>query len=166
MLIRDESPSDIQAIDTITRAAFAHHPYSRQTEQFIVKALRAAGALAVSLVAEEAGEVVGHIAFSRVSVPEGGEGWYGLGPVSVAPACQRRGIGSALVREGLARLNARQAAGCILVGDPGFYRRFGFSALPGLVHAGVPDENVLALRFGVARPRGAVTFHPAFWATA
>jgi putative acetyltransferase len=165
MTVRDERPSDVEAIGRVTRAAFADHPMSRQTEHFIVNALRAAGALAVSLVAEEDGEVVGHIAFSPVSLSDGSRGWYGVGPVSVAPERQRRGIGQALVRAGLDRVRGLGGRGCVLVGDPAYYRRFGFKSLARLTHQGVPQENVLALPLGEERAAGAVTFHQAFAAT-
>lgn len=105
-IIRPESraDADADAIAAVTIAAFATLEISQHTEQFIVKALRAAGALAVSLVAELDGQVIGHVAFSPVSLSDGTPDWYGLGPVSVLPEQQRQGIGKALIREGLARL--------------------------------------------------------------
>ena len=72
----------------------------------------------MSLVAEVDGRVVGHIAFSPVAMSDGTNHWYGLGPVSVLPQCQRRGIGKALIQEGLARLKELGAKGCCLVGHP------------------------------------------------
>ena len=110
--IRPESNADIPAITEVTEAAFATMEMSNHTEQFIIESLRAAEALTVSLVAEVDGCVVGHIAFSPVSVSDGAEGWYGLGPVSVSPEYQRKGIGKALIEEGLSRLKDRGAAGC------------------------------------------------------
>lgn len=166
ILIRPESEADAHAIGAITRAAFADHPYSRQTEQFIVAALREAGALAVSLVAEDAGRVVGHAAFSPVTMPGGETDWYGLGPISVTPERQRQGIGSGLMERGLAAVRAMGAKGCVLVGDPGYYQRFGFRPCPGLGVDGVPPEYVLALPFGDEPGAGNVVFHPAFAATA
>jgi len=165
MIIRKEIPSDAGAITDITIAAFKDCPYSRNTEQFIIKALRAANALAVSLVAEEDGKVVGHIAFSAVTFTDGSENWYGLGPVSVEPSCQKQGIGTKLVREGLKLLKEMGSEGCVLVGDPKFYKRFGFKSPDGLSHEGVPQENFLALSFCNRIPAGTVHFHPAFWAT-
>lgn len=165
MIVRKETPADIERITEITRAAFEHHPHSRQTEPFIILALRAGRALAVSLVAEADGKVVGHIAFSPVAVSDGSPGWYGLGPVSVIPALQRRGIGKALVREGLAALRELGAAGCVLVGDPGYYERFGFRNDLDLVYEGVPQEYFLVLRFDAETPRGTVRFHEGFSAT-
>jgi len=164
IIIRPESQSDIEAITAVIQAAFASHPLSKQTEHFIVRALRAAGALTVSLVAEVDGQVVGHIALSPVTISDGSLGWYGLGPISVAPARQRQGIGTALMREGLARLKALGADGCVLVGDPVYYQRFGFRPHPELRHEGVPPENLLVLPFGEQTPRGVVEFHPGFWA--
>jgi putative acetyltransferase len=165
MIIRRETPADIAAITDVTVAAFRNHPFSHQTEQFIVNALRAASALAVSLVAEMGGQVVGHIAFSPVTVSDGTSGWYGLGPVSVLPQHQRRGIGKALIQDGLSLLRALGASGCALVGDPGYYARFGFRNSPSLTYEGVPHEFFLVLPFGGEIPRGVVVFHGAFLAT-
>ena len=162
MIIRDETASDVEAIFEITRLAFENHPHSVHTEQFIVNALRTAGALAVSLVAEMGGNVVGHIAFSPVTVADGSEGWYGLGPISVLPRFQKQGVGKSLIRQGLSMLAAAGAKGCVLVGDPGYYGRFGFRNVPGLVYEGVPQEYVLALLLGKTQARGVVTFHQAF----
>lgn len=161
-VIRDERPGDEDAISSITQAAFAHHPHSRQTEHLIIAALRRSGALSVSLVAERDGRVIGHVAFSPVTVSGGGNGWFGLGPVSVDPAFQRQGIGRALVEAGITRLRRDGARGCVLVGDPAFYGRFGFAALSGLVLEGVPPEVFLALPLAGQSVQGRVTFHPAF----
>lgn len=162
IIVRNEKPSDIDAISEITSAAFENHPYSHQTEPLIIHTLRAAGALAVSLVAEVEGSVVGHIAFSPVTVSDHSSGWYGAGPVSVLPALQRQGIGKSLIREGLSLLKASGAKGCVLVGDPGYYKRFGFRNLPELTLADVPQEYFLALPFGENRTRGVVVFHEGF----
>lgn len=161
-IIRNEAGTDERAIADVTAAAFETLPVSRQTEQFIVQALRAANALTVSLVAELDGRVVGHVAFSPVTISDGSTGWYGLGPVSVLPQYQRRGIGQALIREGLSRLKALQARGCCLVGHPGYYGRFGFENVPGLVYEGVPPEVFFVLSFDGRVPRGRVAFHEAF----
>lgn len=163
--LRSETPADARAIADVTVAAFATLAISDHTEQFIVAALRAAGALTISLVAELDGRVVGHIAFSPVTISDGTPGWYGLGPVSVRPELQRQGIGQALVREGLARLQALHARGCCLVGHPGYYRRFGFDNAPSLAVDGVPPEFLFALSFDGRVPKGTVVFHDAFKAT-
>lgn len=163
-LIRNEIAADADAITAVTLAAFATLEISQHTEQFIVKALRAAGALAVSLVAELDGRVVGHVAFSPVVLSDGTPDWHGLGPVSVLPAHQRQGIGKALIRQGLARLQAMGARGCCLVGHPEYYRKFGFRNLDQLAHAGVPPEYFLALSFDGHWPQGTVAFHEAFGA--
>jgi len=160
--IRSETGADIEAIGEVTVAAFRSLEISEHTEQFIIEALRAAGALAVSLVAEIDGRVVGHIAFSHVSISDGTTGWYGLGPVSVLPRYQRQGIGKALIREGLSRLKGMGARGCCLVGHPSYYRKLGFENTAGLVVEGVPPEVFLALSFDGKTPRGSVTFHEAF----
>lgn len=162
--IRPEVSSDEDSIEQVTRQAFLSHPFSHQTEQFIIRALRTAHALSVSLVAEEAGRIVGHIGFSPISISDDATGWYGLGPISVAPAWQHRGIGRALIEKGLAELRKIGANGCVLVGDPAFYTRFGFADNPALVLEGVPREYVLSLSFGTFPARGNVEFHPAFQA--
>jgi putative acetyltransferase len=162
MIIRRETQSDVEAIFAITKAAFENHPYSNNTEQFIIKALRAAKALTVSLVAEVDEEIVGHITFSPVSFSDGSENWYGLGPVSVKPVCQKQGIGTKLIHEGISLLKDLGAEGCVLVGDPNYYGRFGFKSPDGLIHEGVPQENFLALSFGDRTPTGTVEFHQAF----
>lgn len=163
-VIREEREGDCQAITDVTVAAFRNHPFSHQTEQFIVKALRAAGVMTVSLVAEIEGRVVGHVAFSPVTISDGSTGWYGVGPVSVLPELQRRGIGTKLMNEGLRRLKAMGAAGSALVGDPAYYVRFGFKNVPELRHEGVPQEVFVVLAFGECRARGDVKFHEGFWA--
>lgn len=165
ILIREETPEDIAAITELTIAAFATLEVSDQTEQHVITALRAAGALTISLVAEVEGKVVGHIAFSPVTIADGTTDWYGLGPVSVLPELQRVGIGKALINEGLARLKALGAKGCCLVGHPQYYSRYGFVNVSGLGIEGVPPEVFFALSFDGNYPRGEVTFHEAFTAT-
>ena len=162
IVIRSETDADVSAIAEVTAAAFKTLAISNHTEQFIIEALRAARALTVSLVAEVGGRVVGHIAFSPVAISDGTRHWYGLGPVSVLPEYQRQGIGKALIQEGLARLKEMNAKGCCLVGHPGYYRKFGFENMPGLVHEGVPAEVFFALSFDGHTPQGAVTFHDGF----
>jgi putative acetyltransferase len=146
----------------VTIAAFKTLEISQHTEQFIIEALREAKALTISLVAEVNGRVVGHIAFSPVSMSDGTLHWYGLGPVSVFPEYQRNGIGKALIQEGLNRLKAIGAKGCCLVGHPQYYRMFGFDNVVGLVHEGIPQEVFFALLFVGRLPQGNVAFHEAF----
>jgi len=160
--IRSEADADIGAIAEVTIAAFKTLEISNHTEQFVIEALRAAKALAISLVAEVDGRLVGHIAFSPVTISDGTRDWYGLGPVSVLPERQRQGIGKALIREGLSRLRDIDARGCCLVGHPGYYGKFGFANVPGLMHEGVPPEAFFALSFDGHVPQGAVAFHEGF----
>ena len=134
MMIRKEESTDIEAITQVTIAAFENHPISHQTEHFIINALRAAGALTISLVAEIDGQVVGHIAFSPIDISDDTTNWYGLGPVSVLPAHQKQGIGKALINEGLSTLKGMNAQGCALVGLPEYYQKFGFKNYPEIIH--------------------------------
>lgn len=162
MIIRKERESDIEAIFQVVKEAFKGHPYGAGTEQHIVNALRADGALTISLVAEVEGEVAGHIAFSPVAISESSPGWFALGPVAVLPRLQNKGIGKELIHEGLSMLESAGAKGCVLVGEPGYYARFGFKTFPGLVMEGVPPKNLLALCFGQEMPAGSVVHHKAF----
>ena len=162
ILIRSETDADVGAIGEVTIAAFETLDISNHTEQFIVEALRSAKALAVSLVAELDGRVIGHVAFSLVTISDGTRDWYGLGPVSVLPAYQRQGVGKALIREGLSRLKRMNAHGCCLVGHPDYYRNLGFKNISGLGHEGVPQEAFFALSFDGRYPQGTVAFHEGF----
>jgi putative acetyltransferase len=161
-VIRNETYADIKAITEVTVAAFKTLEISNHTEQFIIEALRAAGALTVSLVAENDGLIIGHIAFSPVTISDSTQNWYGLGPVSVLPEYQRRGIGKALIREGLSRMKELHARGCCLVGHPDYYVKFGFENVTGLVLEGVPQEAFFVLSFDGYIPQGNAVFHEAF----
>lgn len=169
--LRVESDDDIDAIEAVVRSAFLGQPFSQQNEHDILRALREAGALSLSLVAVLAGKVVGHVAFSPVSIGAAAGAWFGLGPVSVAPDCQRRGIGAALVRSGLRRLSEQGAAGCVVLGDPAYHGRFGFQRRPGLQMAGLPSDHFMALALAGSGPMrrapvgevvGDVRYHAAF----
>ena len=162
IIIRSETDSDVDAITDVTIAAFETLEISNHTEPFIIEALRAAKALTISLVAELDARVIGHIAFSPVTISDGSSSWYGLGPVSVLPECQRQGIGKALIREGLSRLRELNARGCCLVGHPEYYGQFGFTNTPLLVLEHVPPEVFFALSFDGHTPQGTVTFHDGF----
>jgi len=164
MIIREEIPSDIEAITQVTISAFRTLQISNHTEHFIIKALHAAVALTLSLVAEIEGRIVGHVAFSSVIMSDGTKDWYGLGPVSVLPEYQKQGIGKSLINEGLSLLKQLGGQGCALVGDPNYYKRFGFKNFSELVHEGVPQEVFLALPFNEKVPQGIVVFHEGFLA--
>ncbi|MDS7597266.1 N-acetyltransferase [Agrobacterium tumefaciens] len=163
MIVRPERSGDEDAISDVTEAAFRNVSYSDQTEHLIVARLRRAGALTISLVAEDDGGIIGHIGFSPVILSGGDEGWFALGPLSVAPGKQRHGIGTALVRAGLAALRQIGASGCVLAGSPDYYGRFGFSSVADLHSEGIPDEYLLALSLHGGTPSGIVHFHPGFY---
>jgi putative acetyltransferase len=165
--IRSEETRDLAAIRDVEYAAFENHPQHEPgalpTEHKIVDALREAGALTLSLVLEDEGQIVGHIAFSPVLVDGEDRAWYSLGPVAIVPDRQRQGLGSELVREGVRRMQEQGAAGLVLVGDPHYYTRFGFAPRPELTLEHVPPEVFLALPLAGEVPTGAATFHEAFW---
>lgn len=160
--IRPERPTDQAGIAALTHRAFLDVAHSDQSEPEIVARLRQAGALTLSLVAEIDDELIGHLALSPVLISDGTPGWYGLGPISVVPEHQRRGVGSGLMREGLAALRASGAAGCVVLGEPAFYGRFGFRSEAALTLAGVPPAYFQALPFRPPLPQGEVSYHKAF----
>jgi putative acetyltransferase len=161
--IRKETPSDVAEIETLTASAFLNVPHSNHMEQFIINALRNSGKLTISLVAEVDKKIVGHVAISPVSISDGRQGWYGLGPISVTPEHQGVGIGSHLIRQALASLREMGASGCVLLGEPKYYSRFGFKAEPSLVLSGVPAEYFQVISFNTSIPVGTVTYHQSFY---
>ncbi|MDO5693478.1 MAG: N-acetyltransferase [Pseudomonadota bacterium] len=168
--LRHETPNDIAAIEMVTVAAFADAPHTSHTEQAIVRALRAANELTLSIVAEEHGQVIGHVALSPVTITDdqgqSASGWYGLGPVSVLPQKQGQGIGSRLIEQALVELRAMQAVGCMLLGEPAYYARFGFEAHAGLKLPGVPPGYFMALALQGTVPEGIAHYSDAFNAAA
>ncbi|MBS0493059.1 GNAT family N-acetyltransferase [Comamonas badia] len=168
--LRHETPDDIAAIEAVTTAAFADAPHTSHTEQFFVRALRAAHELPLSIVAEDDGQVVGHVALSPVTITDAqgqkADGWYGLGPISVLPPRQGQGIGSRLMEQALSELRAIRAAGCVLLGDPAYYARFGFQAHAGLQLPGVPPGYFMALALHGPVPEGIAHYSDAFNAAA
>lgn len=161
-VLREERPGDEEALAALIAEAFRDHPLSHHAEQHVVAALRRADALLLSLVAEAGGQPVGHVAFSSVALGDGNDGWVALGPLTVRPAWQRQGIGKALVESGLAAMRERGVRGCVLLGDPAYYARFGFRADPALERPGFPPEHFLSRRFSGMPARGVVTYHEAF----
>lgn len=162
MLIRPEQEGDIAQIHALTKAAFADHPHSDGSEPLIIERLRAASALTLSWVVEHQGEVIAHLALSPVSWCDE-PGWYGLGPVSVHPDHQGRGIGSSLIRASLDYIALGPSAGVVVLGPPDYYDRFGFKPDPRLTYPGPPADyfRVLAYR-PVPQKSGPISYHPAF----
>jgi putative acetyltransferase len=161
-LFRPERVSDIDAIASLISSAFFGMLYAEGDEAELVAELRRAGALFVSLVAELDGVVVGHIAFSPARCSDGTAGWYGLGPLAVLPAHQSAGIGSALLGKGLDAVASLGARGCILVGHPQIYARFGFTSAPGNAPIDEPAEFFMVKLFTGSIPKGPILFHEAF----
>ena len=163
-MIRPETPADEQGIEDVTLAAFMGLFTDNPTEHLIVNELRKAGALSLSLVAEMDERIVGHVAFSVVTINGVDKGWYGLGPISVLPALQKQGIGSALIQEGLSNLRKMGIKGCVLTGNPDYYQRFGFKSYPNLFYEGVEEQKYfMALPFYEEIPDGKVEYHEAFY---
>jgi putative acetyltransferase len=162
LTIRLEQEEDYAAIDELLTVAFAFDAYSKQNEAEIVRELRASGALWVSLVALLEEERVGQIAFSPITISDGTQGWAALGPISVDPRLQRRGIGRRLMEAGLQQLQEQGAAGCVVLGEASFYQYFGFREVPELILPGVHADAFMAQVFAGDMPSGTVSYHPAF----
>jgi len=165
IIIRDEQVKDIETIENLTKAAFQNAEHTSHTEHFIVNSLRNHGQLTISLVAVEDGSIIGHVAISPVQISSGEIGWYGLGPISVHPDKQGLGIGSLLINKSLEKLKNLGAKGCVLLGDPNYYSRFGFKNYPELILPDVPNEYFQALSFSGNITTGYVSYHEAFNAT-
>ena len=160
--VREERESDIAEVFALVQGAFSDRPFSSGTEGSILQGLRADGDMALALVAERGGERVGHIAFSPVSIDGDTEGLFALGPVAARVDLRGQGIGTALIETGLGRLRECGAKGCVLVGDPGYYSRFGFEGDIGLTHNGLPPRVVQGLFWDGCARTGEIAYAPAF----
>jgi putative acetyltransferase len=164
MRIRREEVQDIPRIRAVNIAAFGS-----ATEANIVEHLRSDARDVVSLIAEQSGEVIGHIMFSPVRVIGAPDlHAMGLAPMAVIPQRQRTGIGSELVRAGLEKCRRLGAGAVFVVGHPSYYPRFGFSPASGFgfkCEFDVPDEVFMVAELfpgALAGQSGLVHFHEAF----
>lgn len=162
--IAAERPGDAAAIHDLVKRAFAPMPFSDGDEQDLVDALRSAGDLVLSLVAlDDACTVIGHIGFSPATIDGQQCAWLQMAPVSVCLQRQRSGIGSALIRAGLAQILMDGAQGAAVVGNPVYYERFGFVPCPQLVPPSAYEVPYLRARaFGGDIPSGRLGYAPAF----
>ena len=165
-MIRDEAAGDAAAVRAVVEEAFAS-----PLEAGIVDALRADCEDRLSLVAEEDGGIVGHILFTPVDIgaADGPLRGYGLAPMAVRTAWQRRGIGSALIAEGTRRLRESGAPFVFVIGHPAYYPRFGFERASrygaGCQWPGIPDDAVMLLVLDPAvapRLAGVARYRPEF----
>lgn len=169
IIVRQETEADHGAVYEVVKAAFAGAEHTTGDEQDLVERLRRSAAFVpeLSLVAEQAGEIVGHILFTKMTI--GGRPSLALAPVSVAPACQRQGIGSLLIREGHRKARELGFASVIVVGHAEYYPRFGYApASRWDIRAdfAVPDACFLASELMPEALRGVsgvVAFAPEFF---
>ena len=129
VVVRRESIGDRDAIRSLTARAFSGLSFSDGTEPFVIDALHEANSLTLSLVAALREQIVGQVTFSELASPAR-SGWLALGPVSVEPPLQRRGVGSQLIEAGLQAIREQGVKGCILVGNHRYYHRFGLVVVP------------------------------------
>lgn len=126
VILRRERGIDSAAIRAVHTAAFARTGGGDVAEARLVEHLRDDGAVVagLSIVAERDGEIVGHVLGSRGRIDD--RPAIGLGPLGVLPAMQRRGVGHALMHAVLGAADALEEPCVVLLGDPGYYSRFGF----------------------------------------
>ncbi len=165
MIIRDEKPKDYSEIYQINCAAF-----DSNIEAELVNELRKAGAARISLVAEESGTLLGHILFSPVTIEHNPEdvSIAGLAPLAVLPAFHGKGIGGKLIKTGLEKCRTAGFKAVMVLGEPAYYQRFGFSRADGhhlLCEYDAPPECFMALELDpgvLSSCSGMVKYHPVF----
>lgn len=168
MIIREEKKQDISPIEKLTLLAFTGHPHhkpgSPPNEHLIINRLRDAGAMTLSLVAEDDSGIIGHLAYSPIKIDGITTRWHALAPVSVSPLLQRQGIGSKMIEKSILLLKERNIHGLVVLGDPEYYSRFGFHHNHQFIVEGVPANYFLAqsLINSNPLPSGVITFHNAF----
>ena len=160
MIVRKETRKDESAVRNVVIAAF-----DRVVEADLVDALRESDAVVISLVAEDNGELVGHVLFSQLQAPAQ---CIALAPVSVTPNRQNQGIGSRLIREGLSMAKTDGWQAVFLLGEPGYYERFDFSsAAADKFETIYPKPYFMALELNprsLSERTGAVIYPPPFLA--
>ena len=163
LVFRPETEADHAAIHRLTADAFAPMRFSDGTEPAIIRQLRARNELVLSLAAVQDGALVAHVAFSPARIADQ-PGYLVLGPLSVAPPLQRRGIGSALVADAIGRLRASGAKGVVVIGNPAVYGPMGFVGDCGLTCGDLAPALVqyMPLIAPAPVPSGEVIFSPAF----
>ncbi len=163
MEIREEQARDIIAIDRVNHTAFG-----TRDEANLVSRLRSRSAISLSLVAEEEHEVIGHILFSPVMVGSNQHGLLGLGPMSVLPEHQHMGVGSLILKTGLERCRIMGYGAVVVLGNPGFYGKQGFTPASGFGLSctyDAPDGAFMALELipmVLKGCRGTVHYQPEF----
>ena len=160
LIIREAIEADRAAIGALVERAFG-----QAAEAELVAALVRDGDAVLELVAEEDGQLAGHVLFSRLDVDRDGDHFaaVALAPVAVEPASQKRGIGSALIEEGHRLLNARGERLSVVLGDPAYYGRFGYTHSRAAGFDSVFQCAALqALDWGAAPAEGRLVYAPAF----
>jgi putative acetyltransferase len=160
-IIRAELPGDDAGIRRVLQAAFP-----TPAEAQLIDDLRRGGRLSISLVAEDGRDIVGHIAFSPVTI-DGRAVGLGLGPLAVMPSSQRQGIGSALIRAGLEACRQTRTGFLVVLGDPVYYGRFGFQSavrwrLCDEFHGGEAFQALELRPDGIPADGGLVRYAPEF----
>ena len=151
------------AIYALTEAAFEGQPHAGGNEHDVIDRLRERGQLWLSLVAKDGEELVGQVTFSLVTLSDGSSPWFGLGPVSVLPSRQCEGIGTQLILAGLDKITKEGALGCVLTGNPVYYRRFGFKLAPANVPSRESADYFQLKLLGAGQAKGCFAFHSAFY---
>lgn len=172
LIIRAEKTTDIEPINQLILLAFANHPHQDPnlgvTEHLIVQNLRQSAALTISLVAEYQAQIIAHVAFSPIQVNHQKSNYHVMAPVSVLPEFQNCGVGTQLIKNGLIKLQQFNSDGCVVLGDPEYYQRFGFHHNHKFSAKGAPKPYFMAQSFTDhhhLNNAAEITFHEAFTIT-
>lgn len=157
--IRQETEGDEAAITSVVAQAFEGKPYADDNDAKLVDGLRAVGALILSLVATQKGQIIGQIALSPATIGE--DRYLCIGPLAVLPKYQRKGVGSALMGHALGVAQVYGRDGVVVQGDLRYYSRFGFEVFDGVTFAGDGAQFIQVLPWA-GTPKGEVRFHPVF----
>ncbi|WP_370979670.1 GNAT family N-acetyltransferase [Agaribacterium sp. ZY112] len=157
MYIRFEQADDNTEVEELHKLACKEPQQSKSN-----KLCRASHhkTLSPSLVALEQGKVLAHLGFSEIRISDGSQGWYRLGAIAVLPEKQGQGIASAIIKSGLKLLQRQGAAGCIVLGNSHFYKRFNFKPTAKMYLQSLSNARLLAQSFSNNLPEGEVTYAP------
>lgn len=147
MIIRQATSADYDRIHELVETAFQTAKVSDGTEQDFVLELRKGKYIPeLELVAEENGRLIGHVLLTGTAIRDGSTSTETLllAPLCVALERRNEGIGAALTREALGKAKTRGHVSVVLIGDPAYYGRFGFRAVPAITYPGVPAQYTLA----------------------
>lgn len=160
--IRVELSEDAPKIDRLLQMAYHQSPCRHNNEDRIISSLREDNAIELALVAHYGSDIIGYVAFSKITVDLKDLGWCAMAPIAVNPKFQGKGLGSRLITTAIDKLFVKGLKGVVVLGELGFYERFGFNDEHGLCVLGRDSRYVLAQSFDDRLPTGDIQFHYGF----